>query len=82
MLNIPEGADQSCKVFLCLEFGYQKVHTGKDTFTAVCMAQHVLHINHFHKYVLLRMCNAEGQLDWHITTAALQYMLSNTMFEH
>jgi hypothetical protein len=30
----------------------------------------------------LTMCNAEGQLDWHINTAALQYMLSSTMFEH
>lgn len=53
MLNIPEGADQSCKTFLCLEFGYQEVHTGKDTFTAVCIAQHVLHINHFYRYVVI-----------------------------
>jgi len=50
MLIVPKGADQSCKMFLCLEFGYQEVHTGNDTFTAVHMAKHA-HINHFHKYV-------------------------------
>jgi hypothetical protein len=37
-------------MFLCVEFGYQEVHTGKDTFTAVCMAKHVVHISHFNKY--------------------------------
>jgi hypothetical protein len=49
-LIIPKGADQSCKMFLCLKFGYQEVHTGNDTFTAVRMAKRV-HISHFHKYV-------------------------------
>jgi hypothetical protein len=39
MLIIPKGADQHCKVFLCLECGYQEVHTGNDTFTAVRMAK-------------------------------------------
>jgi hypothetical protein len=50
ILIIPKGADQSCKMFLCLEFSYQEVHTGNDTFTAVRMAKHV-HRSHFHKYV-------------------------------
>lgn len=50
MFIIPKGADLSCKMFLCLEFDYQEVHTGNDTLTAVRMAKHV-HISHFHKYV-------------------------------
>ena len=50
ILIIPKGADQSRKMLLCLEFGYQEVHTDNDTFTAVHMAKHV-HISHFHKYV-------------------------------
>jgi hypothetical protein len=29
----------------------------------------------------LTTCSAEGQLDWHINTAALHYMPSNNMFE-
>jgi len=51
MLIIPKGADKSCKMFLCLEFGYQEMHTGNDTFTTVHMAKHVVRISHFHKYV-------------------------------
>jgi len=39
------------KMFLCLEFGYQEVHIGNDTFTAVRMAKHVVRISSFHKYV-------------------------------